>query len=68
MRQRRKYLGLSALALLVLGGLDGCKNSPADNPAHDAQTEAAREQDCANPDWKAANLGLWYNICSGEQH
>ncbi|HEX4195238.1 MAG TPA: hypothetical protein VHY80_19175 [Stellaceae bacterium] len=59
---------MSVLALLALSGLNGCKSSPADNPAHDAQTEAARERDCANPEWKAANLGLWYNICSGDQH
>lgn len=59
------WLGL--LALTAVSGLSGCKSSPADDPQHDRQTEAAREQDCANPDWKAANLGLWYNICSGQQ-
>jgi hypothetical protein len=56
------------LALPLLVGLSGCKDSVADDPRHDAQTEAAREQDCANPQWKEANLGLWYNICSGGQH
>lgn len=59
------WLGL--LALTVLGGLSGCKNSPADNPQHDARTDARRDQDCADPQWKEANLGLWYNICSGRQ-
>lgn len=63
----RKVFWLSLLALIALGGLSGCKESPVDDPQHDRQTEAAREQDCANPDWKAANLGLWYNICSGQQ-
>jgi hypothetical protein len=68
MERRRKILGLSVLALIALGGLSGCKSSPADNPIHDAHTEAVREHDCADPQWKAANLGLWYNICSGTEH
>ncbi len=60
------WLGL--LAFAALGGLSGCKDSVVDDPQHDRQTEAQREQDCADPAWKAANLGLWYNICSGQQH
>jgi hypothetical protein len=56
------------LAAAALGALCGCgKDSVATNPQHDLRTEAQREQDCADPQWKAANLGLWYNICSGEQ-
>lgn len=44
--------------------LSGCGNSmPSQDPQHDARTEARREQDCDNPQWKAANLGLWYNLC-----
>ena len=62
MRRRGKLLGLGLLALVALSG---CKSSPADDPQHDRQTDAARDQDCADPQWKAANLGLWYNICSG---
>jgi hypothetical protein len=65
MRLGRKSLGLGLLAFIALGGLSGCKSSPADDPQHDRQTDAARDQDCADPQWKAANLGLWYNICSG---
>jgi len=57
------------LGLLALTALGGCKDdSVADDPRHDVRTEARREQDCADPQWKAANLGLWYNICSGTQH
>jgi hypothetical protein len=63
----RNAFWLGWLALGVMGGLSGCKDSPVDNPQHDRQTEAQREQDCASPQWKAANLGLWYNICSGQQ-
>ena len=65
----RKSFWLGLLALIALGGLSGChRDSVADDPQHDVRTEARREQDCADPQWKAANLGLWYNICSGRQH
>jgi hypothetical protein len=36
---------------------------PSEAAGHDRQTELRRQQDCADPDWKAANLGLWYNVC-----
>jgi hypothetical protein len=69
MTRSGKVVWLGLLMLTALGGLSGCsKDSVADNPQHDVRTEARREQDCADPKWKAANLGLWYNICSGEQH
>lgn len=53
--------------LLALGPLlSACgKTMPSEDPQHDAQTDARRDQDCADPQWKAANLGLWYNICEG---
>lgn len=56
---------LAYLAVLALGPLlSGCgKAMPAQDPQHDQRTEARREQDCADPQWKAANLGLWYNLC-----
>ena len=66
MTRSRKVLWFALLALAAVSGLSGCKKgSVADDPQHDRQTEAQREQDCADPQWKAANLGLWYNICSG---
>lgn len=54
--------------LLALGPLlAACsKTIPSEDPRHDVQTEARREHDCADPQWKAANLGLWYNICEGD--
>jgi hypothetical protein len=68
MTRSGKALWLGLLLPTVLGGLNGChKDSVANNPQHDRQTEAQREQDCADPQWKAANFGLWYNICSGKQ-
>ena len=69
MMRSGKGLRLALLALAAVSGLSGCKKaSVADDPQHDRRTEAQREQDCADPQWKAANLGLWYNICSGGQH
>ncbi len=69
MMHRGKMLGLGVIALPLLAVLSGCHHdSVTDDPRHDVQTEATREQDCADPQWKEANLGLWYNICSGEQH
>ena len=59
--------GLALLALAPLLGGCGHDDVSAD-PQHDVRTEARREQDCANPSWKAANLGLWYNLCqTGDQ-
>lgn len=56
---------LALLAILALGpGLSAwVKPLPSQELGHDAQTEARREQDCSNPRWKTANLGLWYNLC-----
>jgi hypothetical protein len=68
MRRSGKGLQFALLALAAVAGLSGCKKaSVTDDPQHDRQTESRREQDCADPQWKAANLGLWYNICSGAQ-
>jgi hypothetical protein len=60
--------GAVLASVLALGPLlAACgKTVPSEDPQHDAQTEAQREQDCADPQWKAANLGLWYNICVGD--
>ena len=65
----RKAALLMLLSGALVGGLSGChRSSVADDPRHDQRTEVRREQDCANPEWKAANLGLWDNVCSGTQH
>jgi hypothetical protein len=54
----------AVLALAPL--LFGCSRGgplPSSEPGHNMQTELRREQDCANPKWKQANLGLWYSVC-----
>jgi len=59
------FLGLLAVVMLT-PLLSACsKKGPADDPQEDQRTELQREQDCGDPQWKAANLGLWYNICKG---
>jgi hypothetical protein len=68
MTRSSKGLRFAFLALAAVSALSGCKKaSVTDDPQHDRQTELRREQDCADPQWKADNLGLWYNICSGAQ-
>ena len=63
--RRTFYLGFVAVAVLVplLGACS--KKGPVDDPQEDQRTEAQREHDCGDPQWKADNLGLWYNICKG---
>ncbi len=57
------YLAMVTFAPLLCGC--GHKDVSASvPPGHDARTEWRREQDCADPQWKAANLGLWYNVCA----
>jgi hypothetical protein len=61
---------LGAVALLALAPLlAGCghsnssKSAEVGSAAADAQSELRREQDCASAQWKAANPGLYYNLC-----
>ncbi len=52
--------GILALAL-VLGA---CSSSTAPVPPSDPQASAALlKKDCADPQWKEENLGLWYSVC-----
>lgn len=58
-----------AVIALLAPLLSACgKTSPLEDPQHDVRTDARREQDCANPQWKAANLGLWYNLCQSDTY
>jgi hypothetical protein len=62
---------LGAVAFLALAPLlAGCghsssssKSAEVGSAAADAQSELRREQDCASAEWKAANPGLYYNLC-----
>ena len=66
-RARLGAVALLALAPLLAGcghGSSGSsKSAEVGSAAADAQSELRREQDCANAEWKAANPGLYYNLC-----
>jgi hypothetical protein len=54
-----------AMAFLLVPVLTAChKTAPAEDSQADVNTEARRERVCADPQWKADNLGLWYNLCA----
>lgn len=64
-RPKIRLVLFPVLALAPL--LCGCSREdgplPSSQPGHNLQTELRRNQDCADPKWKAANLGLWYSVC-----
>ncbi len=62
----RRRLVKGVLALLAIAPLlGGCGSSGRSyySAAADARAELRHEQDCANPKWKAANPGLYDNLC-----
>lgn len=59
-RQIVATLGISAVLAL---GLAGCSDShPASTPDDVASTKVVKH-DCSDPNWRKANLGLWYSVC-----
>ena len=49
---------------LTVAALSAC--SPAGNainPEEDAKEAVRQQKDCADPQWKAAHLGVWYSVC-----
>jgi hypothetical protein len=59
---RRAFLCglLAATAILAAGCSD---DKPAITPQSEASSDAILRRDCANPQWKKENLGLWYSVC-----
>ena len=51
---------LLAAAVAVL---TACSPESATPPKDAAASAAALKRDCADPRWKAENLGLWYSVC-----
>ena len=54
--------------LIVLAGaaaLSACSSSstPAANGDEQGSEVIRRQKDCADPQWKAENLGIWYTVC-----
>jgi len=62
---RRTFLVLAtALPLAACGWFGDHKDdqAKADNgPA--LSSDAVLKRDCADPNWKQQNLGLWYSVC-----
>lgn len=59
---RRAFLCwlLAATAILAAGCSD---DKPAITPQSEASSDAILSRDCASPEWKKENLGLWYSVC-----
>jgi hypothetical protein len=59
---RRAFLCALLVATTILAA--SCSD---DKPAITAQGEASSDailrRDCASPQWKQENLGLWYSVC-----
>ena len=51
----------ASLGLMLLAS--GCSgDQPVENQSK-ASAAQALDRDCANPQWKQQNLGLWYSVC-----
>ena len=50
-----------ALTAALLAG--GCSGDKPAKTAGDANSEDILKRDCADPQWKEKNLGLWYSLC-----
>lgn len=48
-------------ALTVL--LGWCSDDKPVATAPQAASEATLKKDCADPQWREQNLGLWYSVC-----
>lgn len=52
---------LASLGLMLLAG--GCSGDKPAQYESKASSVQALDKDCANPQWKQQNLGLWYSVC-----
>ena len=49
------------LAAAILAG--GCSDDKSAAAASQAGSEETLKKNCADPQWKEQNLGLWYSVC-----
>jgi hypothetical protein len=57
----RRWLYLAAAVAVLLGA---CSSGPGGiDSGEDAKESVRQQKDCADPDWKAAHLGVWYSVC-----
>jgi hypothetical protein len=61
MRERRgmRAAWLVLTAALLAGGCSGDKSAAASSTS----SADILKKDCADPQWKEQNLGLWYSVC-----
>jgi hypothetical protein len=57
--------GIIALLALYLAA---CSESTPVVPASATESAAMVEKNCADPQWKDKNLGLWYSVCRQPMH
>lgn len=55
-----RALVLIVAAALLAGGCSGDSPPPA---ASAARAEETLKRNCADPQWREQNLGLWYSVC-----
>lgn len=53
---------LAVVALIALL-LAACSDGTPVAPASATESAAMVAKNCANPQWKDKNLGLWYSVC-----
>jgi hypothetical protein len=59
---RRKPVRAGILALAIV--LAACSSDTAPvSPSDPTASAALLKKDCADPQWKEENLGLWYSVC-----
>jgi len=61
----RRTLALLAVVLpLAACGWFGHKDDQAAKATGPTlSSDEVKQKDCADPDWKKQNLGLWYSVC-----
>jgi len=61
-QRRRGTVRAGILALVMV--VAACSSDTAPVPPSDPTASAALlKKDCADPQWKEENLGLWYSVC-----
>jgi len=52
-----------AVLIVIAALLANCSDSTPVAPPSATESAAMVEKNCADPQWKDKNLGLWYSVC-----
>jgi hypothetical protein len=52
-----------AIAVLLAAGLSACSGSSPVASAGKTESAETVAKNCADPQWRDHNLGLWYSVC-----